>query len=147
MSENMEKEIEKDMATIETIKAQIVNLNKQFETLQISIQEIEKAVETLKHYEKMKDEEILIPIGGGTFISAKINDKKGFITIGSSLYTQLPIQEMIKKLEARKKDMEDMSSKVSNDLYQLQQNYAILDAKIEDEYRKYLEERRNVQSP
>ncbi len=147
MSEKKEQEIEKDLATIETIKAQILNLNKQFETLQISIQEHEKAIETLENYKNMKDEEILVPVGGGVFISAKINEKKGLITIGSSLYTQLPIEEMIKKLEGRKKDLEDMSSKISKDLYTLQQNYAILDAKIEDEYRKYLEERKNVQSP
>ena len=148
MSEKVdEREIERDLAAIETIKAQIGALNKQFESLELSVQEHERAIETLENYLKMKDEEILVPIGGGAFISAKVGEKKGMITIGSSLYTEIPIEDMIKKLKERKDDLNNMLAKISGDLTKLQQNYALLNAKVDEEYRKYLEERGNVQAP
>ncbi len=142
-----EEELEKGLATLEVLKAQISNLQTQIDTLQRSIQEHTNAKETIEGYMKMENDEILVPIGAGVMISAKVQEKKGLITIGNELYTELPLEKILEKIEKRKKDLEDLQLKLSTDLKRLQENYAVLSAKVEQDYAKYIEERKNVQGP
>ena len=142
-----EENIEKGIATLEVLKAQMENLQKQMDVLQVSIQEHERAIETLQGYRDIEKEEVLVPIGAGVFISVQISEKKGLISIGNQIFTQLPIDKIIEKLEERKKDMEELLKKLSEDSYKLQQNYAALSAKVEDDYRKYMQARKDVQTP
>jgi prefoldin alpha subunit len=142
-----EEELEKGIATLEILKAQITNLQKQIEALEVSIQEHIRARETLENYLKMENDEILVPVGAGVLISAKVEKKKGLITIGNELYTELSIEKIIDKLKERQKDLENLQIKLSTDIKKLQENYAILSAKVEQDYAKYIEERRNVQNP
>ena len=144
-----EKEFEKGVATLEVLKAQIINLEKQIETLNISIQEHLKAIETLENYASMSDDEILIPVGAGVFISAKVEGKKGLITIGNDIYVDLEISAIIDKLKTRIRDLEDLMKKLSEDITTLQQKYASLSAKLEEEYAKIMQQRgaQDVQGP
>ena len=142
-----EESIERGIATLEVLKAQIENIQKQMDVLQVSIQEHERAIETLQGYMEIDREEVLVPIGAGVFISVSISEKKGLISIGNQIFTQLPIEKIIEKLESRKKDMEELLKKLSEDSYKLQQNYAALSAKVEEDYRKYMQARKDVQTP
>ncbi len=139
-----EREIEQGIATLEAIKVHIDNLQKQIATIELSIQEHERAIETMENYSKMTDEEILVPIGAGVFISARIKDKRALITIGNSLYTELPPEKISEKLKKRKEDLEKLKEKLTQDLYKLQENYALLSARVEENYRKYLQEKGNI---
>jgi len=142
-----EEELEKGIATLEILKAQITNLQKQIEALEVSVQEHIRARETLENYIKMDNDEILVPVGAGVLISAKVEKKKGLITIGNELYTELPLEKIIEKLKERQKDLENLQIKLTTDIKKLQENYALLSAKVEQDYAKYIEERRNVQNP
>jgi len=142
-----EENIERGIATLEVLKAQIENLQKQMDALRLSIQEHEKAIETLQGYKNVTEEELLVPIGAGVLVSVHVPQKKGLISIGNDIFTQLPIEKIIEKLEARKKDLEDLLKKLNEDSYKLQQNYAALSAKVEEDYQRYLKARKNVQAP
>ena len=142
-----ENEIEQGIATLETLKAHIENLQKQVEALELSVQEHKNAIETMEHYKDLDNDEILIPIGAGVFIGAKISSKKALITIGNNYFTELGNDAIIEKLKARMEDMEQLKNKLITDMYKLQENYAMLSAKVEEGYRKYIEERQNVQAP
>jgi len=142
-----EEELEKGIATLEILRAQITNLQKQIEALAISIQEHIKARETLENYLNLENDEILVPVGAGVLISAKVDTKRGLITIGNNLYTELPINKIIEKLKERQKDLENLQVKLTTDIKKLQENYTLLSAKVEQDYAKYLEERENVQGP
>ncbi|OYT60507.1 prefoldin subunit alpha [Euryarchaeota archaeon ex4484_178] len=142
-----EEELQKGIATLELLKVQIENLQKQIDAIQLSIQEIIRAVETLEGYTKMENDEILVPIGAGVFISAKIGEKKGIMGIGNNLFVDLPLEKMIESLKERRKKYEELLSKLTMDMKKLQENYAVLSEKVEKDYQKYLEEMKNVQSP
>ena len=142
-----EREIEQGIATLEAIKVHIDNIQKQIATIDLSIQEHDRAIDTMENYSKMEDEEILVPVGAGVFIGARVRDKKALITIGNSLYTELPPEEIVDKLKKRKEDLEKLKAKLTEDLYKLEENYALLSAQVEENYRKYIEERKNVQTP
>ncbi len=142
-----EEELERNLATLEILKAQITNLQKQIEALENSIREHKRAKETLEGYLNIEDEEILIPIGAGVLISAKVEEKKGLVTIGNEIYTEMPLEKIIERIDERRKDLENLELKLSTDIKKLQENYAILSAKVEQDYAKYVEERQNVQGP
>ncbi|MCD6276330.1 MAG: prefoldin subunit alpha [Thermoplasmata archaeon] len=142
-----EDELQKGIATLELLKVQLENLQKQIDAIQLSIQEIIRAVETLKGYTKMENDEILVPIGAGVFISAKIGEKKGIMSIGNNIFVDLPLEKMIESLKERRKKYEELLSKLTIDMKKLQENYAVLSDKVEKDYQKYLEEMKNVQSP
>jgi prefoldin alpha subunit len=74
-----EREIEQGIATLEALKVHIDNLQKQIATLEVSIQEHERAIETMESYKDMEDEEILVPIGAGVFIGARVSEKKALL--------------------------------------------------------------------
>ena len=148
MSENdKERNIEKGIATLEALKVNIDNIQKQLATVELSIQEHNRALETMEYYKDMDNDDILVPVGAGVFIGAKISGKKALISIGNDLFTELPIEKIIEKLKNRKKELEDLQKKLTEDLYKLQENYTLLSAQVEEDYRKYLEERGNVQAP
>ena len=148
MSESdKERNIEKGIATLEALKVNIENIQKQLATVELSIQEHNRALETMEYYKDMDNDDILVPVGAGVFIGAKISGKKALISIGNDLFTELPIEKIIEKLKNRKKELEDLQKKLTEDLYKLQENYTLLSAQVEEDYRKYLEERRNVQAP
>ena len=142
-----EEDLEKGLATLEILKAQISNLQTQIDALQKSIQEHANAKETIEGYMKMENDEILVPVGAGVLISVRVQNKKGLITIGNELYTELPLEKILEKIEKRRKDLEDLQLKLTTDLKNLQENYAALSAKVEQDYAKYVEERKNVQGP
>ena len=142
-----EDELQKGIATLELLKVQLENLQKQIDAIQLSIQEIIRAVETLEGYTKMENDEILVPIGAGVFISAKIGEKKGIMSIGNNIFVDLPLEKMIESLKERRKKYEELLSKLTIDMKKLQENYAVLSDKVEKDYQKYLEEMKNVQSP
>jgi len=140
-------ELQKGIATLELLKVQIANLQKQIEALQISIQDNNKAIETIEGYIKMKEEEILVPVGGGVFLSARIGEKKGLMAIGNDLFVEIPLEKILENLKERRKRYEELLSKLTLDIKKLQENYAVLSDKVEKDYRKYLEEMKNVQGP
>ncbi len=142
-----EDELQRGIATLELLKVQIDNLHKQIEALQLSIQDNDRAIETLEGYIKMEDEEILVPVGGGVYISAKISEKRGIMSIGNDLFVEIPIDKILENLKERKKKYEELLSKLNLDMKKLQENYAVLSEKVEKDYRKYLEEMKNVQGP
>jgi len=142
-----EEDLEKGLATLEILKSQISNLQKQIEAVSLSIQEHSKAIETLENYEKMENDEILVPVGAGVLISAKVEGKKGLITLGNDVYAEMPVEKIIEKLKERRGELEKLQMKLSADVKKLQENYAALGTKIERDYAKFVEERQNVQGP
>ena len=142
-----EESLQQGIATLELIKVQIENLQKQIDTLQLSIQEHIRAIETLEGYTKIEKQEMLVPIGAGVFISVRMGEKKGMLSIGNDLFVELPIERIIENLKTRHQSFETMLTKLTEDMKKLQGTYAALSERVEQDYQKYLEERGNVQGP
>ncbi len=142
-----EESLQQGIATLELIKVQIENLQKQIDALQLSIQEHARAIETLEGYAKIDDQEMLVPIGAGVFISARMGEKKGMLSIGNELFVELPLEKIIENLKSRRQSFESLLTKLTEDMKKLQGTYAALSERVEKDYQKYLEERGNVQGP
>lgn len=117
-----DEELSKCMALIDYYKEQLNALEMQFSYVQAAIADYMKAkmtVEKLSNVEK--DAEILLPIGGSTFINAKAKDpSKVLFDIGSGIVTEKTAEDAITKIDKRIDDLQKTQEKLSSMMQQMQ---------------------------
>ncbi len=101
-------------------EAQIKTLAENLELIEASIVELKKVEEGLKVIKDAKvGSEILVPMGPDSFINAKITDTKNVIIgLGSGVAAKKSVDEAIRDMEGRIKELENVRKK-SDDRLQL----------------------------
>ena len=120
-----EEEITRNLTMIEYYKEQLNSIDMQAQYLQAAIADFYKAKLTVEQLHTTLDQsEILIPIGGGTFLNGSLNDSsKVLVDIGAGLVTEKTIDDAIKKIEERIKSLQENQEKVMS-MAQKMQNEA-----------------------
>ncbi|UCH89252.1 MAG: prefoldin subunit alpha [Thermoplasmata archaeon] len=128
-----EDEIREAMMRLELIKTQLESLSQQSELFELTSNELERAKKTLSSIKDLDDDkEILIPIGGDTFIYSKISDvKKILIGVGAGTIIEQDIDDAILKLEDRLNNVNKTSQNIFQTMTTLQQQAADLNFKIQ----------------
>lgn len=105
----MQRELEQAVTILEYLQLQIELLQKQLESIQVSITEHLIAKKTLEEYSKLSDEDILIPIGSGILIYARVSpQKRVFMSVGAGVSLELEWSEAMNKIDERVKELEKM---------------------------------------
>jgi len=117
-----EEELQKLMAQIEQYKQQIESLEQQNSYIQAAISDYTRAKLTLENLDKSEDQsDVLLPIGGSTYIDAKAKDtSKVLFDIGSGYVIEKKSDDAIKKINNRIKDLEKNIEKVNSIIQQVQ---------------------------
>ena len=129
-------ELSRYMMQIEQYKEQISVLEQQMELLQAAINDYNKAKITLeKLNETEKDREILVPIGGRTFVNAKAKDpSKVLFDIGSGIVTEKKSEDAIKKINDILKELEEKTKSVADMIQKMQTTASEITAKAQKIY-------------
>ena len=123
-----EEEITRNLTLIEYYKEELKSLELQIQYMQAAIADYHKAKITIDQIQKAEIEsEILIPIGGGTFLNGILKDKsKILVEIGAGLITEKNGEGAISKIDERIKTLQDnydklisIAQKVENDANEL----------------------------
>ena len=111
-----EEELNKYMMLIEQYKEQLNQLEMQSQYIQAAIQDYIKAKMTIeKLSDEKKDSEIIMPIGGSTYLNAKAEDpSKVLFDIGAGYVIEKKSEDAIKKIDKRIEDLEKSVEKVQN---------------------------------
>ncbi len=111
----MSKEVESTKADkaeeeLRTLFGQAESLRQQINTLDTTILDIATVIETLNFIkDNGKDKTVLVPIGAGNFIRARIVDTQNVIMgVGGRLSIEANIEEARKVLTERMKVLEDL---------------------------------------
>lgn len=133
-----EEELSKYMILIENYKEQLNSLEMQYSYLQAAIADYTKAKMTLEQLIKTDDgTEVLLPIGGNTFISATAKStSKVLFGIGGGIVTEKTSDDAIKKIDKRIEDLQQTQEKLSSMAQQLQTEAA----EVSDKAQKLLAE-------
>jgi len=84
-----EQDLNNAVQTLEMYKAQLETLAKHRELIESSLNEHKRGLETLKEYSgAKKGTEILVPIGGGTYLPAVVGKKKVMLALGAEYYSE-----------------------------------------------------------
>ena len=93
------------------------------------------AIETLKSIAGDHDSPVLLPLGGGTMVRARVADPgKILVNIGSDVIVQRTNGETITFLQEKITEMEAMEKKVAATIDQLRSQMAEIAQKIETAY-------------
>ncbi len=109
-----DEELAKYMALIEQYKEQINSLEQQSSYIQAAIMDYNKAKITLENInDSKKDDDILVPIGGNTFIHAKTTDtSKVLFNVGAGIVTEKKSNDAIKKIDEKIEELQRSQDKV-----------------------------------
>jgi prefoldin alpha subunit len=93
------------------------------------------AIETLKGLLSQKDSVVLVPVGGGTTVRAKIMDADNIlVNIGADVVIRRTNQEAIGYLEDHVKELEAVEKKIAESLEQIKGQINELARRIEKGY-------------
>ncbi len=117
-----EDELQKYLTLIEYYKEQLKTLEYQFSLIQTTINDQTKAKITLEKLNGVKnDSELLLPIGGGTFINATLqNSSKVLYDIGEGIVIEKTIEDTITDVDKRIKELQQTEEKISKMAQQIQ---------------------------
>ena len=117
-----EDELQKYLTLIEYYKEQLKTLEYQFSLIQNTINDQTKAKITLEKLNGVKtDSDLLLPIGGGAFINATLqNSSKVLYDIGEGIVIEKTIEDTIKDVDKRIKELQQTEEKISKMAQQIQ---------------------------
>jgi len=110
-----DEQLQNYMVLIEQYREQINQLEQQSSYIQAAIMDYSKAKITLENINgKDKNNEILVPIGGNTFIHAKTTDTSTVLyNIGAGVVTEKKVEDAIKKIDEKIEELQRSQEKTS----------------------------------
>ena len=136
-----EEELSRYLTQIEQYKEQINTLEMQSSYIQSAILDYNKAKITLENLNNAdKDNNVLIPIGGSTFINAKAADtSKVLFDIGNGIVTEKNYDDAIKKIDERTEDLQKTQENIVSMIQKLQYEAEEISAKAQEIYQNQKE--------
>jgi prefoldin alpha subunit len=133
-----EQEIKQALATLELYRAQAEALAEQQQIIQFSLDEYTRARDTLGKWKDAEpDAELLVPVGGNSFVFAKVADsKRALVGVGSGVTVERSVEDAIKTLETRTNELAEAAKKVNESLFMLEQRSAQLQQAVQAEYER-----------
>jgi prefoldin alpha subunit len=133
-----EQEMRQALATLEMYRAQTESLMEQQQIIQFSLEEYTRARETLGKWKDAAPEaELLVPVGGNSFVYAKVADnQRALVGIGSGVTVERSIEEAIKTLDVRTNELSEAAKKVNESLFMLEQRSGQLQQAVQAEYER-----------
>lgn len=130
-----EQELRQAMSTLEIFRAQLESIAQNQQLIQISLEELERARETLSQYQKAKEgDELLVPIGGNSFVFAKVaTNSKAIVGIGTGISVEKSLQEAIKTMDDRSKELFDTMSKLNERRMTIEEQASALSQVVQQE--------------
>ena len=128
-----DEELTKYFTLIEQYKEQINSIEMQSSYIQAIINEYNKVKITLEQIVKIeKGSEILLPLGGSTFIEANIiNPSKVLFDIGAGIVIEKTSNDAIKKIDERIVDLQKNQEKILTIMQNLQNEAMEVSAKAQ----------------
>jgi prefoldin alpha subunit len=133
-----EEEVRQMMATMEYYRAQLEGLAEQQQFIQHALEENVRAGETLKQYQSAGEgAEILVPVGGNSFVYAKVaSSEKVLVGLGSGVTVEKSAEEALDVIKDRINELTETVKKVSERRASLEAEHAKLNQQFQEAYQK-----------
>ena len=131
-------EFRQSVALLDIYKAQLDGLAQQAQIFQMSLEEALKARETMKAFLDAKEgEELLIPIGGASFIPAKVTgSKKAIVGIGNRISAEKDLNDAVAYMDESVKDISEALKKTGETISETEMSLRNLSLTVQQEYQR-----------
>ena len=133
MDMGMDENIQAKMMQIESYRSQLQQYQMQKSQMMLNIQELVSAKATLEGLKSAKKgSDIMIPIGGGTFIKGKIEDASAVVTsVGADVAVTKEIEDAEKFIEMQMNTGEQTVAKIDSYMQAIEDKAASIYNEIE----------------
>lgn len=110
-----EQELRQAMSALEVYRVQLQSIAENMQLIQISLEELARARETLSQYKGAEvGSDILVPIGGNSFVFAKTSDNtKAVVGIGTGISVEKSMDDAVKTMEERSNELAESMRKLT----------------------------------
>jgi len=128
-----EKDLQEKYMQYNFYKQQAQGLLQEISLLNQTTQNISTAREVLSNIESAKDKsEILVPVGGNTFLKAKLEDTENvLIGIGADVVLKKSMPEAISTIDEQLENLKNTGEKFSNQMQDLEKKMRVLEPEIQ----------------
>lgn len=118
----MNEEMQRKMSELESYKKMLQQYQQQKSQIMMGVQELVSAKSTIEGMKNIENgTEIIIPIGGGTFIKGRIDDPKSIITsVGADIALTKDVESAKEHIDAQIKAAEDSANKMDEELQNIE---------------------------
>ncbi len=137
-----EEEVRRAALVLESQRTQLENLARQEEILQLSLEELLRARETVSRTKQAgKGAEVLVPVGAGAFLIMNVKEEnKALVNIGTDIVLEESADKVIERLETRIKEIEEANKGLSERISDLDDRVRIQARFVQDLYDKMKKE-------
>jgi prefoldin alpha subunit len=130
-----EQELRQAMSTLEVFRAQLESIAQNQQLVQMSLEELGRAKETLSQYQKAKQgDELLVPIGGNSFVFARVGDNaKAIVGIGTGISVEKSMDEAIKTMDDRAAELIESMKKLTDRRMAIEDQANVLSQAVQQE--------------
>jgi len=127
-----EEDVRRILAAYEQYQAEAEAITQQLNLFHVSIEGCDKALSTIKAMESAdEDQDLLVPIGQGSFVHAKLVSKdKVIVGVGGDVSIEKSSEEAKKSLDTRRSQLAEASKKLNETLNNVTQEIAKIEAII-----------------
>jgi len=131
-------ELRQALSVLEVYKSQLEALAQQAQIFQMSLEEAIKARETMKAFLNAKEgDELLIPVGGASFVFAKATDsKKAIVGIGSRISVDMELNDAVAYMENTVKEISEAYKRSGEAITEMEMNARNLSLTVQQEYQR-----------
>ena len=105
------EEVQKQLYQIEVYKQQINRLQEELSKIELLKLEILKSIESMKGLKESK--EILVPLGGGVFARAVVQDcEKVIVNVGADIFVEKPVEETIEDFKKSSEELNNAENRI-----------------------------------
>ncbi len=128
--------MQQSIRVLEHNRLQLESMEQQLEFLSMTLRDHTRAKETMEGYQNLKENaETLIPIGGSSFLYAKVaSPDKAMVGIGGDFTIETKISEAITKLEERIKEIDEAEKSLTDRYITVEKKVAEITAQVQQAY-------------
>ena len=109
------EEIQRQLYQIEVYKQQINKLQEELGRIELLKLEILKSIESMEGLKESK--EILVPLGGGVFVKAVVQDtQRVIVNVGADVFVEKSMEESIADLKKTSEELNEAENKIKEQM-------------------------------
>lgn len=130
-----DEDVREALMRADAMRQQLAGLESQRELLTELLQDAKRSITTLEGLENGKEgDEVLVPVGAGTFLHAKLADTgKAITSIGSGVHAELPMPAARERLQARAESLEGSAKRIGSEINRIVQELDRINMMLESQ--------------
>jgi len=133
-----DEELRQSMAMLDVYRSQLESMGQQVHILQMSLEEAERAKETLEAFHQAEEgDEVLVPVGASSFVRARVGDADhAIVGVGNKISAERTIEDAVSLLDKNIGEIKEALKKAQESSADLENRARQLSSAVQKAYQE-----------